>query len=311
MQAAAGAGHNGNPEGPITIQGLASQAATDMRPPRRHRRRPTSQDSVRHLTSKSSTARPVIRPRERRPPPTPTTPTRCCYGVGCWFLRRGLCVYVHDEADHRHLEEKTQKQKELIELNTKENLARLAARSTRPALADLNSNPAPTRADNTCKRKNEAAPKSEAPAPAPAAEDPAPAAKDPAPAAKAPATNPWSRQPPAPMFTAPPPFTAPKLGVGTQWRAKPKHLIAYRTEALYNKKHKNNTFAVQPGTIITATEIIYGDSGESYPEDGHRIPFICTNGLYLPLRKHPASIHDIQSTVACLFEQISGDAISI
>ena len=300
MQAAAGAGHNGNPEGPITIQGLASQAATDMRPPRRHRRRPTSQDSVRHLTSKSSTARPVIRPRERRPPPTPTTPTRCCYSVGCWFLRRGLCVYVHDEADQRHLEEKTQKQMELIELQTKEKLARLAARSARPALANLNSNPAPTQADNTRKEKKEATPKAEAPAPV----------------ANAPARTPWSTQSlqaPVPKNEAPlappQPQSPPKLGVGSQWRAK--HPTAYRTEPLYNRKHKDNTFAVKAGSIITATEIVYGDSGDPYPEDGYRFLFIRANGLYLPIRKHHCNYTCNFKGTVDLFEQVSGDPIQI
>jgi len=307
MQAAAGAGHNGTPSNPITIQGLASPAATGMRPPRRHRRRPTSQDSLRHLTSKSSTDRPIIQPRPKRPPPTPTTPTRCCYGVGCWFLRRNLCVYIHEEADHRHLQEKTQKMKDLIELNTKEKLARLAARSARPALADLNRNPAPPQADNMCYDKKEAAPKAETPEQEDQ-ESPADRAQRLKFAADARmhlhrtsmfVSMDSSAFPPEPSTTAPAPAT-------TQWRAKGP--VGYRTTALFNRRHPQKR-GVQTGDIVTAAEIVFGDSGEPHPNNGYHIPFIRNAHGYLPLRQHHCRGHPDHNVH--LFEQISGTEFKI
>ena len=186
MQAAAGAGPNGKP--PITIQGLASPRATGTRTSsrRHHRRRPTSDDSVRHLRQKT---RLLIQPKEKRPPPTPSTPTRCKYGCGCWFLKRNLCVFEHNDEDHLHHLNKMEKIKELIELNTKEKLARVAARSP---LGDLtNAKPA---ADNTCSSNVKATANEATQAQAQAApQAAAPGTTAPVPERSSPTTQPQSR----------------------------------------------------------------------------------------------------------------------
>ena len=307
MQAAAGAGPNGKP--PITVQELASpRAATGTRTSsRRHRRRPTSDDSVRHLHQKN---RLFIQPKERRPPPTPSTPTRCKYGCGCWFLKSNRCVFVHDDEDFRHHELKTEKLKDLIELSTKEKLARLAARAKRPALGNLTNDSA---ADKTCSPPKEAtvAPTMRQHQGNPARGDPdqAQAEKFAADAYEwlhhtfAPNVSTKQDDFPATTTTTTP---DPILGANTQWRAN--HLIGYRTAALFNSRHPQK-LAAQPGDIITATEIVFGDSGEPHPNNGYRIPFIRNAHGYLPLQKHHSRGHPDHHVH--LFEQVSGTEFKI